>query len=258
MLSGCNRAAQSSDELRVTIKSDPKTFNPLMAGDDSSDIVRYLTGGVLIRVNRETQESQAELATSWNIDENGRRITLNLRTSLKFSDGTDFTADDVVATLKAAFDPNLNAPKGDGFRAGGAAKVEAQGKDKVVVEFEHPIAGMDRLFDEVAISPARMAGKADSSVVLGPFSVGEQKAGEYVLLKRNPHYWKSDASGHQLPYLNAVRLYVLSNRDTELIRFRQGDIQLVDKISPDLYEQLHSEGASAARDLGPSVESEQL
>jgi len=258
MLSGCNRAAQSSDELRVTIKSDPKTFNPLMAGDDSSDIVRYLTGGVLIRVNRETQENQAELATSWNIDENGRRITLNLRTSLKFSDGTDFTADDVVATLKAAFDPNLNAPKGDGFRAGGAAKVEAQGKNKVVVEFEHPIAGMDRLFDEVAISPARMAGKADSSVVLGPFSVGEQKAGEYVLLKRNLHYWKSDASGHQLPYLNAVRLYVLSNRDTELIRFRQGDIQLVDKISPDLYEQLHSEGASAARDLGPSVESEQL
>src|ERR1700751_4680369 len=112
MLSGCNRAVQSSDELRVTIKSDPKTFNPLMAGDDSSDTVRYLTGGVLIRVNRETQESQAELATSWNIDENGRRITLNLRTSLKFSDGTDFTADDVVATLKAAFDPNLNAPKG--------------------------------------------------------------------------------------------------------------------------------------------------
>ena len=257
-LAACGRSQQNAGELRVTIKSDPQTFNPLMAGDDSSDIVRYLTGGVLIRVNRKTQENQPELATSWNVDENGRRITLNLRPGLKFSDGTDFTADDVVATLKAAFDPKLNAPKGDGFRAGGAAKVDAQGKDTVVVEFEHPIAGLERLFDEIAISPARLAGKADSSVVLGPFSVGEQRAGEYVLLKRNPHYWKRDASRHQLPYLDAVRLYVLSNRDTELIRFREGDIQLVDKMLPDLYEQLHSEDSAAARDLGPSVESEQL
>ena len=257
-LSACNRAAQSSGELHVTIKSDPKTFNPLMAEDDSSDIVRYLTGGVLIRVNRKTQENQPELATSWTIDENGRRITLNLRPGVKFSDGTDFTADDVVATLRAALDPNLHSPKGDSFRAGGAALLNPQGKDKVVIEFEHPIAGVERLFDEIAISPARMAGKADSSVVLGPFSVAEQKAGEYVLLKRNSQYWKKDNAGHRLPYLDTVRLYVLSNRDTELIRFRQGDIQLINGMSPDLYEQLHSEDAASAHDLGPSVEPEEL
>src|SRR5205807_3686521 len=64
--------------------------------------------------------------------------------------------------------------------------------------------------------------------------------------------------GHQLPYVDAMRLYVLSNRDTELIRFRQGDIQLINNMSPDLYEQLHSEDSAAARDLGPSIESEQL
>jgi len=108
--SACGRPAQTTGELRVTIKSDPKTFNPLMAEDDSSDIVRYLTGGVLIRVNRKTQENQPELATSWTIDENGRRITLNLRPGIKFSDGTDFTAEDAVATLKAALDPNLHSP----------------------------------------------------------------------------------------------------------------------------------------------------
>jgi peptide/nickel transport system substrate-binding protein len=51
---------------------------------------------------------------------------------------------------------------------------------------------------------------------------------------------------------------VLSNRDTELIRFRQGDIQLVENMSPDLYEQLHSEEPTAARDLGPSIEAEEL
>ena len=258
ILTGCNRSTKNGGELRITIKSDPKTFNPLMAEDDSSDIVRYITGGVLIRVNRKTQENEAELASSWTIDEDGRRITFHLRPGLKFSDGSDFTADDVVATLKAALDPNLHSPKGDPLRSGGKTSVTATDQETVTMEFEHPIAGLERLFDEIAISPARMAGKADSTVVLGPFAVSEQRAGQYVLLKRNTNYWKKDSVGHPLPYLETVRLYVLSNRDTELIRFRQGDIQLIDKMTPDLYEQLHSEDPSAARDLGPSVESEEM
>ena len=258
-LGGCtHRSADNSGELRVTIKTDPKTLNPLMAEEDASDRIRYLTGGVLIRVNRKQQENQGELAENWNVDEGGRRITFNLRAGVKFSDGSDFSADDVVATVKAALDPSLHSPKGDPLRAGGKADVRALDRNRVVITFEHPIAGIERLFDEIAISPARMAGKADSSVVLGAFSVAEQRAGEYVLLKRNPYYWKKDSAGHQLPYLNAIRMYVLSNRDTELIRFRQGDIHLIDSLPPDLYEQLHSDDPGAARDLGPSIESEQL
>ncbi len=257
-LSACSRKTQASDELHVTIKTDPKTLNPLMAEEEASDRIRYLTGGVLIRFNRKEQENQGELAESWNVDEGGRRITFNLRRGLKFSDGSDFSADDVVATIKAALDPNLHSPKGDPLRAGGNTEVRAADRDKVVIEFEHPISGVERLFDEITISPARMAGRADSSVVLGPFSVAEQRPGEYVLLKRNPYYWKKDSAGHHLPYLNAIRMYVLSNRDTELIRFRQGDIQLIDDMPPDLFEQLRSEDPSATRDLGPSVESAEM
>lgn len=258
-LSACTRrSADTGGELRVTIKTDPKTLNPLMAEEDASDRIRYLTGGVLIRVNRKEQENQGELAERWNVDESGRRITFNLRPGVKFSDGSDFSANDVVATVNAALDPSLHSPKGDPFRAGGKADVRAIDPNKVVIEFEHPIAGLERLFDEIAISPARTAGRADSSVVLGPFSVAEQRAGEYVLLKRNPYYWKKDNAGRQLPYLNAIRMYVMSNRDTELIRFRQGDIHLIDALPSDSYEQLHSEEPAAARDLGPSVESEQL
>ena len=257
-LTSCSRKPESGGELRVTIKTDPKTLNPLMAEEDASDRIRYLTGGVLIRVNRKEQENQGELAESWKVDEGGRRITFDLRPGVKFSDGSDFSAGDVVATIKAALDPSLHSPKGDPLRAGGKADVRAPSGNEVVIEFEHPIAGLERLFDEIAISPERVAGKADSSVVLGPFSVAEQRAGEYVLLKRNPYYWKKDSAGHQLPYLNAIRMYVLSNRDTELIRFRQGDIHLIDGLPPDLYEQLHSEDSGAARDLGPSIESEQL
>ena len=43
--------AQSGSELRFCLRNEPKTFNPLLVEDDASETVRYLTGGVLIRVN---------------------------------------------------------------------------------------------------------------------------------------------------------------------------------------------------------------
>ncbi|HET9741554.1 MAG TPA: ABC transporter substrate-binding protein [Terriglobales bacterium] len=258
-LAGCAHRTTNTGELRFTIASDPKTLNPLLVEDDSSEIVRYLTGGVLIRVNRKTQENEPALATSWKVSKDGRQIDFELRPNVEFSDGTPFTADDVVATMKALMDPNLHSSTGDAFRSGnGKVSAESKGKYEVSVTFPKPVAGMERLFDQVAISPARMAGKGDASVVLGPFMLTDEKPGQYVLLKRNPYYWKQDSAGHQLPYLSAVRLYVLQNRDTELLRFHQGDVQLINKLSPDLYEQLRAEDPSAARDLGPSVESEEL
>src|SRR5579864_1979021 len=39
-------SAQSNQQLRFCLHSDPKTFNPLLAEEDSSETIRYLTGGV--------------------------------------------------------------------------------------------------------------------------------------------------------------------------------------------------------------------
>src|SRR2546430_17217490 len=87
--------AQSGGELRFCLRSEPKTLNPLLMSDDSSETIRYLTGGVLMRVNRLTQELEPELATSWKVADAGKTITFKLRDNLRFSDGTTFSADDV-------------------------------------------------------------------------------------------------------------------------------------------------------------------
>src|SRR3954470_14000934 len=83
-----------SGELRFCLRSEPKTFNPILVADDASDTVRYLTGGVLVRVNRLTQQMQAELATSWKVSKDGRTISFKLRDRVFFSDGTAFSAED--------------------------------------------------------------------------------------------------------------------------------------------------------------------
>ncbi len=71
--------AQGGGELRFCLRSEPKTFNPLLVEDEASETIRYLTGGVLVRVNRATLKAEPELATSWKVSEGGKRIRFKLR-----------------------------------------------------------------------------------------------------------------------------------------------------------------------------------
>src|SRR5260370_34622949 len=87
-------AAQSAGELRFCLRTEPKTFNPLLVEDESSETIRYLTAGVLVRLNRYTQELEGELASKSKVTENGRRIDFDLRPDVSFSDGTPSTRED--------------------------------------------------------------------------------------------------------------------------------------------------------------------
>jgi len=94
--------------------------------------------------------------------------------------------------------------------------------------------------------------------VLGPFVVADYKPGSTVLLKRNPNYWKRDAKGHALPYLDSVRLDVQSNRDIEMLRFKRGEIDLINSLDSEFYDRLASTSPALAHDAGPSLDSEQM
>jgi hypothetical protein len=68
-------AAQGGGELRFCLRTEPKTFDPLKVEDDASGAIRYLTGGVLVRVNRQTQGTRA---WSWPSHGRSRRMAGNL------------------------------------------------------------------------------------------------------------------------------------------------------------------------------------
>lgn len=250
-------AGQTGGELRFVLHADPKTFNPLLVEDDPAETVRYLTGGVLIRVNRLTQEATPELATQWKISKDGKVITFDLRQGVRFSDGTPFSADDVAYTMKQLMDPTMHSPTGDAFRSSeGQVQVKTPTADRVEITFPAPIAGLEKLFDQVAMMSAKSPQK--EMAVLGPYCVAENKAGSYLLLKRNPYYWKHDAAGRQLPYVDSVRLDILQNQDTEILRLLRGEIHFVNSLNPEYFDKVVSENPGMAKDAGVSLDSEQM
>ena len=244
-------------ELRLCLRSEPKTFDPLKVEDDASVTIRYLTGGVLLRVNRQTQALEPELAQSWKVSKDGKQITFKLRSGILFSDGTPFSAEDVAHTVQQLMDPALHSPTGDAFRSGpGNVETKIISSTQISITFPTAVAGLDRQFDQVAILSAHSPQK--EMAVLGPFMVADYKAGSTVQLKRNPNYWKTDAQGRKLPYLGSIRLDIQANRDVEMLRFKRGEIDLVNSLDSDYFDKLAATSPQLVHDAGPSLDSEQM
>jgi peptide/nickel transport system substrate-binding protein len=250
-------AAQGGGELRFCLRSEPKTFDPLKVEDDASESIRYLTGGVLVRMNRQTQALEPGLAQSWEVSKDGRGIVFKLRSGIAFSDGTPFSAEDVAYTVQQLMDPALHSPTGDSFRSGpGNVETKIVSPTQISITFPAAVAGLDRLFDQVAIVSAHSPKK--EMAVLGPFVVADYKAGASVLLKRNPNYWKSDAQGRKLPYLDSIELDIQPNRDVEMLRFKRGEIDLINSLDSEYFDKLAATSPQQVHDAGPSLDSEQM
>jgi peptide/nickel transport system substrate-binding protein len=248
---------QPGGQLRFCLRAEPKTFNPILVDDQYSETIRYLTGGVLLRVNRLTQQVEPELAVSATVQQGGRKIVFRLRQGVHFSDGTPFTAEDVAYTMRALLDPGVHSPSADVFRSGAAGpEVQVLAADSIALTFSSPIASLDRQFDQVAILSSRSPRK--EMAVLGPFMVAEHKPGAYVLLARNPNYWKRDEQGRRLPYLASIRLDIQQNRDIELLRFRRGQLDLINTLDPESFDRLAAESPLSVHDAGASLDSEFL
>ncbi|MEX2264867.1 MAG: ABC transporter substrate-binding protein [Bryobacteraceae bacterium] len=244
-------------ELRLALQAEPRTLDPHLAADEPSDLIRYLTSGVLIRLNRRTQRLEPELATSWKLSDGGRKLAIRLREGVKFSDGSPFTSQDVVHTFQRLIDPARNSPVGDGFRPGsGHLACQAQGDYAVSIEFPEPLVSVEKLLDGVAILSS--GSSQPESAVLGPFYLAERKPGVYLRLQRNPNFWKRDDRGTRLPYLDSIRLEIQRNRDFELLRFRRGEFHLINNLDAQAFERLKDESAGGLLDLGVSTDSEQM
>jgi peptide/nickel transport system substrate-binding protein len=249
--------AAAQGQLRFCLRAEPKTFHPLKVEDDASAAIRYLTGGVLVRMNRQTQALEPGLATSWKVSKDSKQITFKLRSGVSFSDGTPFAAEDVAYTVQQLMDPSLHSATGDTFRSGsGKVDTKIVSPTEIIVTFPAPVAGLDRQFDQVAMLSAHSPKK--EMAVLGPFMVVDYKPGATVLLKRNPNYWKTDDQGHRLPYLDSIQLDIQPNRDVELLRFKRNEIEIINSLDSEYFDKLASTNSNAVHDAGPSLDTEQV
>lgn len=250
------RAAAPPTELAWSLKSDPRSLDPAKVDDQAAETVRFLTGGVLLRLNRHTLQIEPSLASSWNTSRDGLLVTFHLRPGLLFSDGSPLTSAAVAASVKHVLDPATGAPVAAQFLSPQAVTVETPDPLTVRIHLPRRVVSVGKLFDEIAIEPSGPT--TEGRVTSGSFTIAEYRRGQFIRLERNPRYWKHDPSGAALPYLRTIRLDILPNRETDQLRFSRGQYQLIDGLSADDFRHLAQTNPASVHDLGPSLNTEQI
>lgn len=235
--------AQRGGQIIGSSRSQPRSFNRLMVRDQTSDTVSMLLQGRLVRINRATFEVEPWLAEKWDASDDGLTYTFHLRPNLTWSDGAPFSSADVLFSLQAALDPKVESVMASNMMAGGQP-IRAEAPDASTVKFT--LAGPSgpgvRLFDALPILPKHKLGAAlaagklaeawgpatpPSEIVgMGPFVLREYTPGQRLVFDRNPRYWRKDARGQQLPYLDRIVLEIVPEQNAELLRLQAGQTDL--------------------------------
>ncbi len=259
--------------LVAAVNADPASFNRLLTSTLAHTIVAERLSSDLVHINRTTFELEPSLAKSWETDKTGKIYTVHLRRGVRFSDGSPFTADDVVFTFQVLQDPRIESVLGWQVRVDGVfpgvAKIDPH---TVRVTFPRPVGMGLRMLDSVPILPAGRMLKAyqegrfeaawgpgaqpQDITGLGAFRLKEFRRGERIVLERNPYYWKKDKAGQILPYLDNITFLIIPDRNAEALRFKSGDLDVINSLSPESYADLRRSrngGRYVLADLGPGL-----
>lgn len=183
-------AYAAKDTLNLGMVLEPPHLDPTAGAAAAIDEVVYANVFEgLTRIDAQGQVQPA-LAESWTLTDDGLSYTFILHAGVKFHDGSDFTADDVVFSLdRARAETSVNAQKAL-FEP--IDKIEAVDAHQVKITLKRPTSAF--LFtlgsgDAVIVAPESVEGNKTQPVGTGPFTFSRWVSGDRVELTRNTNYW---------------------------------------------------------------------
>lgn len=187
------------------------------------------------------------LASKIDISPDGRIFTFSLRKGVKFANGKEMTAADVIASFERYKKVSPNAPA-----LGDVASMETPDPYTFVIKLNKP----NSLFVEVmktptysfSILPAEQKDKParDPDLVgIGPYQVSEWARDSHLVLKRNDNY-VADASakgpdgyaGKKTAYLDSIRYNSVPEANTRIAALQTGGADFIGAVPGDLAKRL--------------------
>jgi peptide/nickel transport system substrate-binding protein len=233
--SGVASVALAGHPSFVLAQADQKTLNVILAaepgmlacGIETTDPAQTISGGKilqsLIRFN-ENNEPEGELAESWTVSPDGLTYTFKLRENVTWHDGTPFTADDVIHSVKEILPVTQNRTRGFLKMV---TTAEKDGDYSVALTLDEPFLPFMSAISSInmPILPKHLYEDTDyrqnpfnaKPVGTGPFKFNEWRRGEYVHLVRNENYW-----GEGQPHVDEVYFHFIPDSAQRAIAMETG------------------------------------
>ena len=221
-------AAQAAD-LTIGLSTPVTSLDPHFHNLTPNNSLGRHVFETLIRQD-ESQHMQPGLAESWKAL-NELEWEIKLRKGVKFHNGQNFTADDVIATFKRV--PNVpNSPASFAFFVRPIVDIKAV--DPLTLRLKtdkpHPLLPNDMV--AVMILPKSVAESAKTEdfnsgkamIGTGPYRFVEYAAGDRVVLKRNDAYWGTK------PAWENVRFKMIPSAPARVAALLAGDVQMIEGV----------------------------
>lgn len=233
--------ADPNGTLVLALSGEPTFFNPLLYTDSESGKVVDLVFNGLVKVD-EKLEIIPDLAESWKASKDGKVWAFYLKKGIKFHDGRELTAEDVVFTFNKILDIKTNTVRRSDYIINGKPiKFSASDKYTVKAVLPEPFAPfLVRM--SMGILPKHLFEKEDinkskynqNPVGTGPFIFVRYKTADHVKLERNENYFG------RIPLLKEIFFKIIMDSNVQLIALRKGEIDMAG-IQPKDLEMMETE-----------------
>jgi peptide/nickel transport system substrate-binding protein/oligopeptide transport system substrate-binding protein len=236
----------AAKQLVAQLGPNPETIDPaLNSAVDGGNMILFAFD-CLLNIDKDNKVIPGA-AESYDVSEDGLKWTFHLRSGLKWSDGSDLTAEDFVYSWKRVADPNTAAPyaetvlgmvKGYDEAAAGnpdALAVSAPDATTFVVELAKPTAYFDKLAAFGTLSPVNKATieangdawatKPETYITNGAFYISEWVPSSYIMFKKNPNYRDADSIK-----LDSIKLLLIEDANASYAAYQTGEALMVKDV----------------------------
>ena len=191
-----------------------------------------------------------ELAESYEVSEDGLTYTFVLREGLKWSDGSDFAASELVASWNRAASPELGADYGFLFdviskNEDGTLAIDVDDAARtIVVHLPYPCAYFLDLCAfpvfyavkvELADNEGIWATNPETYIGTGAFRMTKYAVDDVITFERNPYYWNADAVK-----LDGLNFFLSEDNVAILTAYENNTVSYIQSVDPTEFDRLNA------------------
>jgi peptide/nickel transport system substrate-binding protein len=238
-------AGKPGGSVTIVRNEDAQGFDKTMVFSNGSIWIYVNLWETMTISSPDGRHVQPWIAESWEESKDKLTWTFKIKDGVKFSDGSPMTSEDI----KFSLDEASSTKGGWEFINSAIRQVTAPDARTLVIETKYAWAPLlaDLACPNNGIVPKDYGGRSkadyyDAPVGTGPFMWGEWKKGTSTTLKKNPHYWRKDSAGTQLPYLDQVVWSVVADDNTRNVQVQGGQAQINENPPFSTVSQLQGSG----------------
>lgn len=231
--SGSERGGKTS--IVIALQGEPTSLDPQYPDDTNMFMITWQVYDSLVRFDGETLEIEPVLATSYEAVED-TVWEFELREGVKFSDGTDFTAEDAAWSINRVIDSDYGSQFASDFETIDKAEVVDETTIRVITKDADPIL-LKRLTKLAMVSKEFTEGKSIEEMTTiangtGPYKVNDWNRGSEITLSYNENYWG------EKPAITDATYRFIEETNTRVSALQSGEVDFAVNMLPEYIDLL--------------------